>query len=65
MVTVACLCTRGNAAAEDVGCDDFAWLTEVAVPSWPAADCPLCRDGVPVNTRYAHGADFLAQQGAG
>ena len=59
---MACLCTRGNAAAEDVGSADFVWLTEVLVPSWPAADCPLCRDGVPVNTQYAHGADFLAQQ---
>jgi orotate phosphoribosyltransferase len=62
VVTVACLCTRGNASAQDTGCPDFAWLTEVLVPSWPQQDCPLCRDGVPVNTRYAHGADFLAQQ---
>ena len=46
-----------------MGSPDFVWLTEVLVPSWPAADCPLCRDGVPVNTQYAHGADFLAQQG--
>jgi orotate phosphoribosyltransferase len=61
---VACLCTRGNAAAEDVGCERFVWLTEVLVPSWPADECPLCRDGVPVNTRYAHGSDFLAQQAA-
>ncbi len=62
VATVACLCTRGNATAQDAGCADFVWLTEVLVPSWPAADCPLCRDGVPVNVRYAHGADFLAQQ---
>lgn len=65
VVTVACLCTRGNAAAGDTGCDDFVWLTEVLVPSWPQQDCPLCHDGVPVNTQYAHGADFLAQQAAG
>ena len=62
VVTVACLCTRGNAAPDAVGSPDFVWLAEVLVPSWPAADCPLCRDGVPVNTQYAHGADFLAQQ---
>jgi orotate phosphoribosyltransferase len=23
-------------------------LLEVAFPTWPAADCPLCRDGVPI-----------------
>jgi hypothetical protein len=30
-----------------------------------AADCDLCRRGVPINTRFAHGADFLAAQRAG
>ena len=63
VVTVACLCTRGNAQAGDVGSPDFVWLTEVLVPSWPAEYCPRCRDGVPVNNQYAHGADFRAQQG--
>jgi orotate phosphoribosyltransferase len=62
VVTVAALCTRGNATAGDVGCEDFAYLAEIRIPSWSAADCELCRRGVPVNTRYAHGADFAAAQ---
>jgi orotate phosphoribosyltransferase len=61
-VTVAAICTRGNASPGALECDDFAYLTEVAIPSWPAEDCRLCREGVPVNTQYAHGADFLAAQ---
>jgi orotate phosphoribosyltransferase len=60
VVAVAALCTRGNAA--DVGCEDFVYLTEVEIPSWPASECRLCREGVPVNTQYAHGADFVAAQ---
>jgi orotate phosphoribosyltransferase len=60
VAAVAALVTRGNAGPGDVGCDDFAYLTEAIVPTWPAADCDLCRRGVPINTRYAHGADFLA-----
>jgi orotate phosphoribosyltransferase len=60
VITVAALCTRGNAGADDVGCSDFAYLAEIEIPSWPAAECKLCRDGVPVNTRYAHGADFVS-----
>jgi orotate phosphoribosyltransferase len=64
VVAVAALCTRGNAGPADVGSDDLVYLTEVAIPSWPAAECELCRRGVPVNTRYAHGADFLAAQAA-
>jgi orotate phosphoribosyltransferase len=62
-VTVAALCTRGNAAPGDVGSDDFVYLAEIEIPSWPAAECDLCKRSVPVNTRYAHGADFLAAQG--
>jgi hypothetical protein len=42
---------------------DLVYLTEVEIPSWPAAECRLCHEGVPVNTKYAHGADFVAAQG--
>lgn len=65
VVTVAALCTRGNAGAGDVGTDDFVYLAEVEVASWPAEGCELCARGVPINTSYAHGADFLAAQAAG
>ncbi len=60
VVTAGALCTRGNAAAADLGCEDFVYLTEVKIPSLPAEDCELCARRVPINTRYAHGADFLA-----
>jgi orotate phosphoribosyltransferase len=62
--TVAALCSRGNAGPAEVRCEDYVWLVEVQIPSWPAADCELCRRGVPINTRFAHGADFLAAQRA-
>jgi orotate phosphoribosyltransferase len=60
VVAVGALCTRGNADAGAVGCDDFFYLLEVEVPSWPAKECELCRRRVPISTRYAHGADYLA-----
>jgi orotate phosphoribosyltransferase len=60
VVTVAALRSRGNASPRDVGCEDFVYLTEVKIPTWPAATCELCRRGDPINTQYAHGADFLA-----
>ena len=60
VVVVGALCTRGNAG--DLGCDRLACLCEISIPSWPAGECELCRDGVAVNTRYAHGADFVAAQ---
>lgn len=63
VVGAACLVSRGNVDAVGLGVDRFAYLLEYKIPAWPAADCPLCRDGVPINTRYAHGADDLAHQG--
>lgn len=61
----ACLVSRGNVGAEEMGVERYEYLLEVKIPSWPAEECPLCRDGVPINTRYAHGADFVAQQELG
>lgn len=63
VVVVGALCTRGNAGPDDLGCETVATLCEISIPSWPAAECKLCEEGVPVNTRYAHGADFVAAQG--
>lgn len=65
VMAAAAIITRGNAAPADCGVTDLRYLLEHEIPSWPAAGCPLCKAGVPVNTRYAHGADFLALQGAG
>jgi orotate phosphoribosyltransferase len=60
VVAAAALCTRGNTTAEDLRCSEFVYLTEILIPSWPAAECRLCTEGVPINTRCAHGQDFLA-----
>lgn len=62
VAAAAALCTRGTATAADCGVETLFCVTEVKVPSWPAENCDLCRRGVPVNTRYAHGADFVAAQ---
>jgi orotate phosphoribosyltransferase len=59
----ACLVSRGNVDAAGLGVDRYLYLLEYRIPAWPAEGCRLCRDGVPVNTRHAHGRDFLARQG--
>ena len=53
---------RGNVYAKDLGVETFVFLDEVKLPSWPAAGCPLCQSKTPVNTQYAHGAEFVASQ---
>ncbi len=52
--------SRGNVGARELGLEQYRFLDEVSLPSWPATDCPLCEEGIPVNTIYAHGAEFLA-----
>jgi orotate phosphoribosyltransferase len=54
------LVDRGNVSPARWSIDEYVYLLQYRIPAWPAADCPLCRKGVPVNTRYAHGAEFVA-----
>jgi orotate phosphoribosyltransferase len=63
VVGAACLVSRGNVAAAGLGVDRFVYLLEYKIPAWPASACPLCKTGVPINTRYAHGREFLDRQG--
>jgi orotate phosphoribosyltransferase len=60
VVAAGTLVNRGNVGAKEIGVENLVYLLEYKIPAWPAADCPLCRSGVPVNTQYAHGKDFLA-----
>jgi orotate phosphoribosyltransferase len=62
VVGAACLISRGNVDAAGLGVSRYRYLLEYQIPAWPAAACPLCQAGVPVNTRYAHGREYLARQ---
>ena len=60
VVAAATWISRGNVVASDLGVDRYVFLDEVSLPSWPAETCRLCEEGVPINTRFAHGAEYLA-----
>ena len=60
VVAAAALVNRGNVGAPELGVKEFVYLLEYKIPAWPAAACPLCKSGVPVNTQFAHGKEFLA-----
>jgi orotate phosphoribosyltransferase len=40
----------------------FKSLAVLEVPSYKAADCPLCEKGIPINTEVGHGKKFLASR---
>lgn len=58
----ACLVNRGNVDAAGLDVSRFVYLLEYRIPAWPGPACQLCQAGVPVNTRYAHGREYLALQ---
>jgi len=63
VVGVAALCNRGQVTRIAVGLPPrFEVLTSITLPSYSASDCPSCRAGVLINTRYGHGKEFLEQQ---
>jgi orotate phosphoribosyltransferase len=49
--------------AETIGAP-FLPLAELTVPNFDAAECPLCKNNVPVNTTIGHGKKFLEEQAA-
>jgi orotate phosphoribosyltransferase len=61
----AAVVNRGALEPAAIGVDELRCVTDIRLDSWPAADCPLCARGVPVNTEYAHGADYVAAGGRG
>jgi orotate phosphoribosyltransferase len=62
VVAVAALVNRGGVTAADVGVPRLVALLDVALEAWDAAACPLCRDGVPVNTQVGKGREFMAKR---
>lgn len=63
VVGVAALCNRGRVTAEALGVPALAALVEVDLDAWDEADCPLCRDGVPISTDVGKGRAYLAARG--
>ncbi len=63
VVGVAALCNRGGLIARDLDVPVLAALVDLALEAWDEANCPLCRDGVPVSTDVGKGRAYLAAQG--
>lgn len=62
VIGAACLVSRGNVDNTELGVERFTYLLEYKIPVWPASECKLCRAGVPINTQYAHGREYLARR---
>jgi orotate phosphoribosyltransferase len=52
-----------NITSEAVGVP-LEWLAEIPAETYAEEECPLCRGGVPIDTRVGHGKKFLAERAA-
>ena len=47
-----------NVNAQTLGVP-FEALSELSIISYTATDCPLCKAGIPINTKFGHGKKYL------
>ena len=62
-VLAACVMVNkspSTVTAETIGVP-FSALAELVVETYVAAECPMCKSGVPINTTIGHGKKFLEQ----
>lgn len=50
-VAVTALCNRGHVTPAEIGDVPLEALITLTLESWPAADCPLCQQQIPFDTR--------------
>ena len=64
VVGLSALCNRGGVQAHDVGDVPIASLLTIDLATYTAAECPFCKQGVPINTDLGKGRAFLARKDA-
>src|SRR3989344_4123116 len=63
VIGLGVLCNRGGITPQDVAnVPVLSGLVNINLESWDEADCPLCRQNVPVNTDVGKGREFLARR---
>ncbi|MBI4250328.1 phosphoribosyltransferase [Candidatus Uhrbacteria bacterium] len=60
---VVALCNRGDISTADIGnVPRLDALLNISLDSWDETDCPMCAQGVPINTAVGKGKEFLAKK---
>ncbi len=63
VIGVGALCNRGGVTAQDVGDVPILYsLVNIVMDAWDEAECPLCKEGKPINTDVGHGREFLERK---
>ena len=66
VIGVGALVNRGGVTEQDIGDPPvLKCLINVKLDAWDAAECPMCKSGIPINTSVGKGREFLAKQKGG
>ena len=63
VIGLTLLCNRGGIIPAEVGGVPIQALTNIKMDSYDAAECPMCKQKVPINTNVGKGREFLEKQG--
>lgn len=61
VVGLGALWNRGGVRAQDLDVPKLEALVNVKLDVWDEKNCLLCKQGVPINTKYGYGREFLAR----
>ncbi|MEK9181063.1 MAG: phosphoribosyltransferase family protein [Patescibacteria group bacterium] len=63
VVGLGVLCNRGGITPADVADPpELFALVNVTLDAWDEADCPMCKQSIPINTDVGKGRDYLAKK---
>jgi orotate phosphoribosyltransferase len=63
VIGIGALCNRGEVTPEDLGhVPKLIALVNKKMETWNPDQCPLCTQGVPINTSVGKGREFLKKQ---
>ena len=63
IVGLSALCNRGGITPESLDVPKLHSLVTVDLESWEEKECPLCQQGIAVNTDVGKGREFLLKKG--
>ncbi len=63
VLALSVICNRGGLKAKDVGNVPIHALVDIKLESWSEDECPLCKEGVPINLNLGSGKAFLKKRG--
>jgi orotate phosphoribosyltransferase len=63
VIAVSVICNRGRVEPRDLDNVPIHALANVAFDSFSEEECPLCKEGVPINTSLGRGKAFFEKRG--